>query len=53
MNIFITTKTQCPKDNCFDCYSSEEINYPELTDKEAFDKDYISHFGKTILKWNK
>lgn len=21
--------------------------------KEAFDKDYISHFGKTILKWDK
>ena len=21
--------------------------------KEAFDKDYISNFGKTILKWNK
>lgn len=21
--------------------------------KEAFDKDYISHFGKTILRWNK
>lgn len=21
--------------------------------KESFDKDYISHFGKTILKWNK
>lgn len=21
--------------------------------KEAFDKDYISHFGKTVLKWNK
>ena len=21
--------------------------------KEAFEKDYISHFGKTILKWNK
>ena len=21
--------------------------------KEAFDRDYISHFGKTILKWNK
>ena len=20
--------------------------------KKAFDKDYISHFGKTILKWN-
>ena len=29
-----------------------EIN--TLSDlKEAFDKDYISHFGKTILKWNK
>ncbi|WP_458453690.1 ribitol-5-phosphate dehydrogenase [Methanobrevibacter sp.] len=29
-----------------------EIN--SLNDlKEAFDKDYISHFGKTILKWNK
>ena len=21
--------------------------------KEAFDKDYISHFGKTVLKWEK
>ena len=21
--------------------------------KQAFDKDYITHFGKTILKWNK
>ena len=29
-----------------------EIN--SLNDlKKAFDKDYISHFGKTILKWNK
>ena len=29
-----------------------EIN--TLSDlKEAFDKDYSSHFGKTILKWNK
>lgn len=29
-----------------------EIN--SLNDlKEAFDKDYISNFGKTILKWNK
>ena len=29
-----------------------EIN--SLNDlKEAFDKDYISKFGKTILKWNK
>ena len=29
-----------------------EIN--SLNDlKEAFDRDYISRFGKTILKWNK
>lgn len=32
-------------------------NICEITDlsdlKEAFDKDHISHFGKTILKWNK
>ena len=29
-----------------------EIN--NLNDlRQAFDKDYISHFGKTILKWNK
>ena len=29
-----------------------EIN--SLNDlKESFDKDYITHFGKTILKWNK
>ena len=38
INIFITIKSQCSKDNCFDCYSSEEINYPELSEKEAFDK---------------
>ena len=40
INIFITIQNQCSKDNCFDCYSSEEINYPELSDKEAFDKVY-------------
>ncbi len=29
-----------------------EIN--SLNDlRQAFDKDYISHFGKTVLKWNK
>ena len=29
-----------------------EIN--TLSDlKQAFDKDYISHFGKTVIKWNK
>ena len=40
INIFITIKNQCSKDNCLDCYYYEEINYPELTDKEAFDKVY-------------
>ena len=40
INIFITINSQCSKDNCFDCYSSEEINYPELSDEEAFDKVY-------------
>ena len=40
INIFITIQNQCSKDNCFDCYSSEEINYPELSGKEAFDKVY-------------
>ena len=40
INVFITIQNQCSKDNCFDCYSNEEINYPELTEKEAFDKVY-------------
>ena len=35
---FIAIKSQCSKDNWFDCYSSEEINYYELSGKEAFDK---------------
>ena len=40
INVFITINNQCSKDNCFDCYTNEEINYPELTEKEAFDKVY-------------
>ena len=40
INIFIIIKSQCSKDNSFDCYSAEEINYPELSDEEAFDKVY-------------
>ena len=40
INVFITIKNQCSKENCFDCYSNEEINYPELSEKEAFDKVY-------------
>ena len=38
INIFITIKSQSSKDNSFDCYSAEEINYPELSDEEAFDR---------------
>jgi hypothetical protein len=40
INVFITIKNQCSKDNCFECYTNEEINYPELNEKEAFDKVY-------------
>ena len=35
---FLTVNNKCPTDNCFDCYANTEINYPELSDKEAFDK---------------
>ena len=37
INVFITINNICSKD-CFDCYKTEEINYPELTDEEAFHK---------------
>ena len=40
INVFITIKNKCYKDNCFDCYTNEVRNYPELSDKEAFDKVY-------------
>ena len=36
----MTIKSQCSKDNSFDCYFAKEINYPELSDEEAFDKVY-------------
>ena len=38
ITVFITINNRCPTDNCFDCYTNQEINYPELSDKEAFDK---------------
>ena len=38
ITVFITINNKCPTDNCFDCYTNQEINYPELSDKEAFDK---------------
>ena len=39
INIFITIKSQCSKDNSFDCYSTEEINYRELSDEELIKKN--------------
>ena len=36
VNIIVNNKY--PTDNCFDCYTNQEINYPELSDEEAFDK---------------
>ena len=40
INVFIKINNICSKDNCFDCYKNNEINYPELSEKEAFDKVY-------------
>ena len=40
INVFISINNICSKENCFDCYKTEEIKYPELSDKEAFDKVY-------------
>jgi ribitol-5-phosphate 2-dehydrogenase len=41
----------------FDYLEKLITNVCEITSlddlKEAFDRDYISKFGKTILKWNK
>ena len=38
MIVFIIINNKCITGNCFDCYTNYEINYPELSDKEAFDK---------------
>ena len=40
ITIYININKKCPKENCFECYTNEEINYPELTEKEAFNKIY-------------
>ena len=37
---FITINNKCPTDNCFDCYTNQEINYPELSEEEAFHKTF-------------
>ena len=38
ITVLISINNRCLTDNCFDCYVNQEINYPELSDKEAFDK---------------
>ena len=38
ITVIIKVNNKCPTDNCFDCYTNQEINYPELSDEEAFDK---------------
>ena len=40
ITVFITINNKCPTDNCFDCYKNQEINYPELSEKEAFHKTF-------------
>ena len=50
INVFITINNICSKD-CFDCYKTEEINYPELTDEEAFHKVFKEMgLGSTFIK---
>ena len=50
INVFITINNICSK-NCFDCYKTEEINYPELTDEEAFHKVFKEMgLGSTFIK---
>lgn len=50
-------KTLKQNPHLFEYLEKLVTNICEITDlsdlKEAFDKDHISHFGKTILKWNK
>ena len=51
ITIFITVNNKCPTDNCFDCYAKKEINYPELSDKEAFDKIFKEmDLNNTLVK---
>ena len=38
ITVIIIVNNKCAIDNCFDCYVNQEINYPKLSDEEAFDK---------------
>ena len=40
ITILLVVEKKCSKDNCLDCYINGEINYPELSEKEAFNKVY-------------
>ena len=50
-------KTLKQNPHLFEYLEKLVTNICEITNlsdlKEAFDKDHISHFGKTVLKWNK
>ena len=38
ISVLITVNNKCLTDDCFDCYTKYEINYPELSDEEVFHK---------------
>ena len=40
ITILLVVEKKCSKNNCLECYVSEEINYPQLSDEEAFEKVY-------------
>ena len=40
ITILLIVEKKCSKDNCLECYINQEIKYPELGEKEAFDKVY-------------
>ena len=51
ITVIIIVNNKCPTDNCFDCYTNQEINYPELGDEEAFDKIFKEmNLFKTFVK---
>ena len=51
ITVLITINNKCLTSNCFDCYINQEINYPELSDEEAFDKiDNEIDIRRTYLK---
>ncbi len=51
ITVIIAFNNKCLTSNCFDCDTNHEINYPELSDKEAFDKVYEKiDIGHTFLK---